>query len=142
VTGTEKRCTVCGETQPIELFGVGRGRDGRTSECHPCRRKRRLRYENPDGVTAANIDIGRAPDRQPAVRLREDLERRRAAGEKFSKALPPAIDFAVKGLDPEDEQEWRLAFEWSQRWWLTGYRPELNSCQKPLPKPEDYAVAA
>lgn len=53
-----KACTKCGETKPLDSFGVQRDRkDGRTSACRDCRRaqSREWKAANPEKVRAENV---------------------------------------------------------------------------------------
>lgn len=147
---TLKRCSKCDELKPIVEYGrVSKVRTGLSAECTVCAGKRKRRAELissfPNGPTATNHLVDLAPDRQPAVRLRLELQRRRDAGERFSQAWPMAVEVAVRELPPGDAAEWVLAFQWAQTRWLAGYRPDLVCGRTRLfapDEPEPERVAA
>ncbi len=140
-------CSRCRSELPLthEHFARSpKARSGFATACRACEQRRKRERERaalfPDGPTAVNRVVEAAPDREPAVRLREELLRRRSAGEVFSQAWPEAVAFAVRGLRPQDKREWRAAFEWSQLRWLAGYRPSCPSSAKALYVPDERHV--
>lgn len=94
---------------------------GVEARCLGCRRDYRERLEHPKGVAATNHHVDRAPDPEPAVRLRLALERHRAAGRPLSSAWPAATTEALRGLAPLEAVSWRQTFTATRKPWAAGY---------------------
>jgi len=131
----ERTCTRCHLTKPIDDFGPLRyGRGGRAPHCRPCdtRRKRegeRARHD-PESRPAVNRAVKRAPDPEPAKRLRRELHRQRDAGRPFGSAWSFALNVAVRDLSPVEQADWREAFTAMRDIWQASYsrQPWPTSC--------------
>jgi 5-methylcytosine-specific restriction endonuclease McrA len=83
---TEKRCTTCGETKPLDAFyRDGKAKDGRCSTCIPCRKDAAKAHyaANPEPAKArrrayyqANTEYVKARERAYGRRNREALRQR------------------------------------------------------------------
>ena len=119
-------CTRCGQVKPVTYFNRNaRSRRGYEAECRACVLKRRRRHEaitaSPNGPEAVNAMVDAAPDREPAIRLREELERHRDAGRPWTSAWPSALSTAVRDLATGEAVEWRKAFTSTREAWHGAY---------------------
>jgi hypothetical protein len=116
-----KVCSTCGEEKPLEEFNRdAHARDGRTRRCGPC--DRRFKRDRAHGIDWGHREVEEAPDRRPAVRLRQQLVRHRRAGLPFDEAWPAAVEAVVSEMgDRRIRWGWRAAFEETRWAWESGY---------------------
>ena len=143
-----KPCSKCSRDLPLSEFNrTARGRLGREAECRACKLKGRHRSEliaaRPDSPEAVNQAVDEAPDRKPAVTLREELERRRCEGRPWSSAWPLSVSAAVRAQPPVEAASWRRAFNDTKGAWHGSYTgTPWPVAVRPLFVPDDEPVAA
>lgn len=143
-----KTCSKCRLDKPLSAFPRKRqGLHGVESECRECRLTRRQRTAAlaafPNGTTAVNAMVDAAPDRKPAVKLREELQRLRESGRSWSSAWPAAMRVAVADLSPSEAVSWRRAFNATKGAWQGSYTgTPWPVAVRPMFVPEDEPVAA
>ena len=80
---------------------------------------------------------------RPPERLGIELQRRRNLGSSFGDAWPPAVAWAVAGLTPWAQVEWRLIFREHRRHWQAAFHPLVGSPASGrqalfVPEPEEH----
>jgi hypothetical protein len=90
-------CTRCGKFKVWDDFPVSHGSRGRGATCLVCKQ-----------LLAKGLVQPRVPS--PAVRLRCELERRRARGEDFLVAWPAARHVALRPLSGRSRMDWLEVF--------------------------------
>lgn len=123
---TTRMCSKCGKEKPVSEFSrLARGRNGLETECRTCRNRRRRRSkaiaDRPNGHEAINQAVEHAPDPQPAIRLRIELERLRDAGRPWRVAWPIAVGGALRDLPPGEAASWRRVFNETRGAWQGSY---------------------
>jgi hypothetical protein len=142
-----KVCTKCDLDLPLSRYNRStHGRLGREAECRACKLKRRRRAEaiaaDPNGIEATNVAVMNAPDPRPAILLREELQRQRAARRPWSSAWPVAIRNAVEDLPPAEAASWRRAFNDTRAAWQGSYSGiAWPVASRPLFLPEESLAA-
>jgi len=123
------KCNMCGSTDAAQLVKSKRSRAGVYSLCYGCRRQQRRMRETPLGTEAVNLAVDQAPDREPAIRLRVELEHARRAGRPWSSAWPLAQSRALKDLHPMLAVSWRRAFSGTRAAWESAYEGDGEAVQ-------------
>lgn len=130
-------CKTCGACLPLEDFAARGNRRGPSWHCRPCsrasKRTQERRRADPDGRDAISFAVDHAPDRAPAIRLREELECHREGGRPWRSAWPHAQSVALRDLPVSEAEEWRQAFSAMQRAWEASYEGTATGLVMDLP---------
>lgn len=156
MTPSEKRCTTCGETKPLEAFYTDKRKaTGRGSECRPCRsiyfeayrrahrelcnaRSRASKAKKPEVEKAYSRAYGKAHPERVRARLAQYYarhpERLRARSAAYRKANPEKIaaDWALKRARKQGARAGcRKAYAAFVKWSRTEPIIPCNWCRKP-----------
>ena len=143
-TATPTRtCRACKRELPPDAFKRDKtGRDGLHPRCRDCVKRRRRSYSNPDSVAAVDRIVDRAPDAAPARRMREELQRHRAAGRAWRAAWPRALRTVLDELPLAERASWRSVFTATRAAWQGSYTAlPWPIVQKPLFIPDERSAA-
>lgn len=125
VTGL-RTCSKCGVEKQLSAFNQHAiHRVERATRCRVCENARKRLHEqegnDPESLSAVNRAVDAAPDPQPAVQLRLQLERLRASGRPWPSAWRQAVATVVRTLPPAEATAWRRVFSSTRGAWQGAY---------------------